>query len=70
MKNTYHHGSVFFCSVSTTMVHHCLVGASVVFQYMYLCIDYAFVVEPIFVINMVGYEISDVPIFKFKTCDF
>ena len=41
-----------FTVFSTTVVHHSLLGASVVLQYI-------FVVGPIFVINMVGYEISD-----------
>ena len=48
-----------FTIFSTIVVHNSLLGASVVLQYMYLCTNYAFVVEPIFVINMVGYEISD-----------
>ena len=44
-----------FTVFSTTVVHHSLLGASVVLQYL----NYGFVVEPIFVINMVRYEISD-----------
>ncbi len=48
-----------FTVFSTTLVHHSLLGASVVLQYCTCASNYAFVVEPIFVINMVGYELSD-----------
>ena len=48
-----------FTVSSTTVVHHSLLGASVVLSICTCALNYGFVVEPIFVINMVGYEISD-----------
>ena len=48
-----------FTVFSTTVVHHSLLGASVVLQYMYLCIELWIRGWTYFVINMVGYEISD-----------
>ena len=58
-----------FTVFSTNVVHHSLLGASVVLQYMYLCIElcirgWTYICKHGWIWN------KWLPTFKFKTCDF
>ena len=59
-----------FTVFSTIVVHHSLLGASVVLQYMYLCIE-LWIRGWTYICNKHGWIWNKwLPTFTFKTCDF